>query len=540
MILDFVGSTGSYVLKVPREENRDLTLLMQEHGFDFSMSATTDKTAVLFTKEVYAAVAFREFATATAKEKMGDVLRAIDASWVPTSERHIEVPADRELWDFQRASVSYALSRKHTLIGDQPGLGKTPIAIACTNETQAERVLVVCPANIRPQWVTRIREWSTMQWPYHIHMISNSRRGVHPYAAWNVVSYELARTEAIFRALVEGWYGTLILDEAHYLKSVDARRTRAVFGGADHRTGEALASRADHILALTGTPLPNRPREAYTLARGLCWDSIDYMSEDRFRERFNPSITRYTEDGVPYTDERSGRHSELQNRLRANFMVRHLKRDVMPQLKMPVYDVIELDETTKPIKQALEAESLLNIDPDAFEDETIPVNGQVSTARYMMGMAMAPQVAAYIDMLIEGGEEKLVIGAWHHEVIDFLANHWKRHGVLVWQSGQDRRNEERKQQFINDTRFKIALGNMQVMGVGVDGLQFVCNHALLAEADWTPGNNMQFFDRLDRGGQTRVVQGDIFVVPGSLAEKILGKALRKLHTTDKALDRRIA
>jgi hypothetical protein len=64
-----------------------------------------------------------------------------------------------------------------------------------------------------------------------------------------------------------------------------------VFGRHDSvgAVAQALAERSSRILALTGTPLPNRPREAYTLARGLCWDAIDWMSEDRFTTASTPA-----------------------------------------------------------------------------------------------------------------------------------------------------------------------------------------------------------------------------------------------------------
>ena len=78
------------------------------------------------------------------------------------------------------------------------------------------------------------------------------------------------------------------------------------------------------------------------------------------------------------------------------------------------------------------------------------------------------------------------------------------------------------------------------MGVGTDGLQHVCNHAIIAEPDWVPGNNQQAFDRLDRGGQKRQVLGDIFVAPNSFAEKILASALRKGKVINSVLDARVA
>jgi SNF2 family DNA or RNA helicase len=96
------------------------------------------------------------------------------------------------------------------------------------------------------------------------------------------------------------------------------------------------------------------------------------------------------------------------------------------------------------------------------------------------------------------------------------------------------------QEFIRDPDKHVMLGNTLSLGTGTDGLQQVCSHALLAEPDWVHGNNEQAFDRLDRGGQTRTVLGEIFVAPGSISERVLGSALRKGHLTNKALDRRVA
>src|ERR1019366_5610995 len=118
-----------------------------------------------------------------------------------------------------------------------------------------------------------------------------------------------------------------------------------------------------------------------------------------------------------YTDERTGRHMELQNRLRVNFMARHLKREVMPQLKMPVFDIIQLTETG-PVKQALAAEKLLDFNPETMQGADLAINGQWAIVRQQMGIALAPQIADYIEMLIDGGEEKLVLAGWHHAVLD--------------------------------------------------------------------------------------------------------------------------
>jgi len=544
--LDYNPKTRAFIVAVPRGSH-DVKALMMEHGLDFSTTASVGDKAILFTREPYAAAAFWEGATDAAKAELGYIHREIEASFANDAPAcPVWTPPGKELWAFQRADISYALKRKHVLVGDQPGLGKTPIAITFANTIEAKRILVICPAAIRLQWAKRIREWSVMKWPYVVYPILRGQSGVHPTAQWTICSYELARTPEIHRALAAGKYDLLILDEAHYLKTIDSQRTRAIFGGGDTPLpGTPLAECAERIMALTGTPLPNRPREAYTLARALCFDSIDWMSEDSFRSRFNPSVL--VERHNPrsgrvsrYIDERTGRHAELQSRLRANFMVRHLKRDVMPQLKLPVYDLIYVEETTA-VKAALKAESLLDIDPDNLSGADMAVLGDIATVRRQMGEAMAPQVAEYCRMLLNGGEEKLTLFAWHVGVMDILERELSDFGVLrIDGSTSTPQRSKRVQQFIDEPGQRVMLGNVLSLGTGTDGLQQVCSHALIAEPSWTPGENIQCFDRLDRGGQTRTVQGDIFVAQNSFAEKILATALRKLQTTDKALDRRVA
>lgn len=541
MILDFIPSSNAYVLRCPRSRNLDIKGLMNVSGFDFSTTASTANEAVLMSREIYAAAAYSAYATPRASERLSSIVAEVEASWASETKGNYRVPLDEELAGYQKADLAYALRRKNTLIGDQPGLGKTVVAISFANEIRAKRCLVICPASIRWQWAKMIRRWSMMQNPYCVYPITTGKRGVHPTSEWTIVSYDLSWREAIGSELAKGLYDVLILDEAHYLKTTDTRRTRAIFGGGENRTFQNLSERCGSILALTGTPLPNRPRECYTISRALHFDAIDWMSEEHFRARFNPSAVfeKISDDGhvSKYRREEVGRTDELQMRLRGNFMVRHLKKDVLPQLKLPYYDIVRVDETAA-IRDALQAESLLHIDASIFDDD-VPILGDVSVVRHMMGIAKAPLVADYVDMLIDGGEEKLVVGAWHHDVLDILQARFAEYGVLRIDGRTGGQSKQRiVDEFVRNPKINVLIGNMQSLGLGTDGLQHVTCHTLIAEPSWVPGENEQWVDRFNRIGQQRQVLADFLVAEGSIDEKILSGVLLKRQGTHSALDER--
>lgn len=538
MILDYVN--GVYILSGSRKEI-DVQSMMLDHGFDLSLPRSDNHNVVLFTREPYAAVTFFSAATSAAKSVLEPIRIQIDTSRALDGP-HIACPVAEELAGYQKASVSYALSRQNTLIADEPGTGKTAEAICFANELRARRVLVISPAAIRRQWADAIRRWTLMQWPYVIHTINTKKDGVNPNANWTICSYDLVRTSDIGTQIAACRFDIGIFDEVHYLKTPDSARTRAIFGGGDVRSFDPIALSCDRLLALSGTPIPNRPREAYTLARGLCFDAIDWLSQDRFYERFNPSkrVERFRDDGTSYfwTDERTGRHAELQNRLRANFMARHLKRDVLTQLKLPSYDIVRAEETG-PVRAALAAEKLLDLDPDLFSGNGSNLfGGAVATVRRRMGEALAPQVVTYVDLLLSGGVDKLVVFAWHKSVLDILEKGLHKWGVVrVDGTTSSIARAKAISDFQKKPSISVIIGNLLSLGTGTDGLQNVSSNVVIAEPSWVPGENVQAIDRLDRLGQKRTVMADIFVAPNSFSEHILATALRKGQVLHSSLDR---
>lgn len=509
-------------------------------GLDVSLPASRARGyPVFFTTEPCAVLHLWEHADAEAKSKLSKLRDAWTASSARDAQIVVPVPPGHALLPYQRAGVAYARSRRNVLFGDAPGLGKTIEAIALANLNGAQRVLVVCPANVRRQWHKQISAWSTIPkvLPY---LVSKASDGVHPKAHYVIVSYELAR-EGLWSVLMGYRWDMVIIDEAHYLKTPDAARTRALFGGGEGRYRDGgICGRAAQTVALTGTPLPNRPRECYTLARALDWAAIDWMSNAEFRERFNPGGVEINAQGKRFAWEYTGRLPELNARLRCNFMVRRLKEDVLKDLPPKRYELTYVDSTFD-IQRALRAERMLDFDPDDLVNNGFVFDGEISTVRMQMGEAMAPAAIEHVDMLMDGGAEKLVVFYHHRSVGDMLAEGLKSHGVIRVDGSTPQAKRSggpgtAVDKFVHDPRYGIFLGQMGAVGVGTDGLQDVASHAVFAEADWVHGNNEQCVDRLHRWGQLGSVLAQMLVAQGSLAERILGKAIDKGRVVHTVLD----
>jgi SNF2 family DNA or RNA helicase len=145
--------------------------------------------------------------------------------------------------EHQRLGVTFLRARERALIADQPGLGKSRVAL----EAAVEPVLIVGPAMVLDGgvWDDEITKWrpnlDAVQVPYSRLMVRNGRQ----------------ITSQLSPELTQQW-GTVIFDEAHYLKGRNTKWTLA-----------AKQIRAERTYLLTGTPLPNWAHEAFTLLQLL-------------------------------------------------------------------------------------------------------------------------------------------------------------------------------------------------------------------------------------------------------------------------------
>lgn len=283
-------------------------------------------------KGVEHAACSAESAEAKEIETSVEASRALDAD--------IEIPAPDGLsyLPYQRGGIAYALARRGTLIGDEMGLGKTIQAIGVVNaDVSIRSVLVIAPKSLTVNWVRELDRWQTRD------LSVGRANGKIPDAAIVVSSYEEAKKHET--VLCERGWDLVIIDEAHYIKNSRSQRSKTV---------TAIGQRARKVIALTGTPLPNRPIELFPILKLVDpehWDQGPKGGFFRFARRY----ANAHHNGYGWDFSGACNLPELQEKLRATCMVRRLKKDVLTDLPAKRRQIVELPRNGA--SRAVDAES---------------------------------------------------------------------------------------------------------------------------------------------------------------------------------------
>jgi superfamily II DNA or RNA helicase len=227
------------------------------------------------------------------------------ARWQRELERQAIESTNGQLPDllrgYQREGVAW-LDRMqragcHGLLADEMGLGKTlqVLSLLASKGLPGDRpVLVVCPASVVPVW-KREAELHFPQMPVRVLSRTDPLCAETP-ALWLASYTQLRRNKHLLEGIT---FAYAILDEAQSIKNPDAKVTHACY-----------AIQADQRLALSGTPLENRPLDLWTLFRFLMPGFLGTRSVfekrikdpaaflPRLRRQLEPFILRRTKDAV--------------------------------------------------------------------------------------------------------------------------------------------------------------------------------------------------------------------------------------------------
>jgi SWI/SNF-related matrix-associated actin-dependent regulator of chromatin subfamily A-like protein 1 len=240
----------------------------------------------------------------------------------------VPCPEGLAYFPYQLEGIAFARSRTGTLLADEQGVGKTIETIGLINALGDDLpyILIVCPATMRLVWRTELERWLFKR--LSIGVVGTDSVPVELLSRVNILIINYDRLWKTRDLILDRNWDLVILDEVHLIKNPDTYRSRVV--------GQLQAVRR---LALSGTPMPNRPIELYPI---LSWlDPSRWPAEGKFKFALRYCAARSTTFGWDMNG--SSHTEELGNVLRSTVMIRRTKAEVLPQLPPKFRRVVELE-----------------------------------------------------------------------------------------------------------------------------------------------------------------------------------------------------
>lgn len=409
----------------------------------------------------------------------------------------------RGLRPYQEAGIQWLLGGPWRGLADEAGLGKTVQAASALQTLRPESAVVVCPASVVPVWRRHLEEWA-------------------PDVSAEVLSYDAVRRRGA-RTLRPD---VLVVDEAHYLKTPDAARTKAVYGP------QGVAQRTGRVWLLSATPAPNHPGEHWTHLSAAGLTRLRYAE---FLRRY--CHVRQTPYGPQVMGLRAGTTPELLAVVRRLWMRRRLA-DVGEQLPPLTWAELPLavpksGDVEAFCRRHAQASALAAaLAAGAEDDELLAILERaaphLATLRRLIGTLKVPVVLDWLrDFLLEP-ERKIVVWALHHDVINALHVALLEDGIGVVQlTGATAPAQRRSvvERFQSDPACRVFVGQVQAAGTGIT--LTAADTALFVELPWVPGDLYQAAKRIHRIGQSRPATVYVASIAGTIDDAVARILSRK-------------
>uniref|UniRef100_A0A8B9LRM4 Zinc finger, RAN-binding domain containing 3 n=1 Tax=Astyanax mexicanus TaxID=7994 RepID=A0A8B9LRM4_ASTMX len=398
----------------------------------------------------------------------------------------------------------------------QMGLGKTVQAISVAYLYRKEwPLLIVVPSSLKYPWIEELERWVPELRPEDINLVESKAdiMGISQSKV-TVLGYGLLTTDA--RSLVEVLnqqrFGIVIVDEAHYLKSRNAARTKILV---------PVIQNAKRAILLTGTPALGRPEELFMQIDALYPRRFGTWSD--YAKIYCNAHYKFFGNRRQWDCRGASNLDELHHRL-SEIMIRRLKAEVLTQLPDKIRQRIPFD---------------LPKEAGKVRNPFSEVMGLITQMYKQTAVAKAGAVKDYIKMMLETEQLKFLVFAHHLSMLQACTE-----AVIEAKAGYIRidgsvPSAERIQlvhRFQNDPDTRVAILSIQAAGQGLT--LTAASHVVFAELYWNPGHVKQAEDRAHRIGQTASVHVHYLIAKGTFDMVMWGMLNRKEKVTGSTLNGR--
>ncbi len=430
------------------------------------------------------------------------------------------------------------------VLADDMGLGKTLQTLTLLLETHQPKgrtrsgkpSLVVAPTSVVHNWISEAARFAPN---LRIHLHHGPKRGTPPTDVDVVItSFALLRVDAETLCGIDWRYA--VLDEAQHIKNPASRVAQA-----------ARDVRAEHKLALSGTPLENHLIELWSMFEFLMPGF--FGSRRAFQDRYVKPIQR---DSDP--DARAKALARLRSRIRP-FVLRRLKREVASELPPRQEQVLYCDlgpaerRLYEAVKGSYRETVMGQVDSQGLGRSTIQILEALTRLRQAacdptllpfpeaQGVLRAGQASAKRALLrdtlaaaIDDGHRALVFSQWPSLLKRVIGDLDTLAADYLYLDGSTKKRGDLQARWNDPDGPPVFLISLKAGGTGLNltGADVVIH----LDPWWNPQVEAQATDRAHRIGQTKPVMVYKLVARGTVEEKIIELQERKRSLFEAAVD----
>jgi len=390
--------------------------------------------------------------------------------------------------EHQKDAIEKLAGSKRFILADDMGLGKTTSTIIAALETGAKKILIVCPASLKVNWMREIQNYTDRS------VFISEGKSYSTEHDFVIVNYDILKNFHDLKdknnsLIKQSNFDLIILDEAHYVQNAQAQRTKIV---------NNFCKKVDRLWLLTGTPMTSRPMNYFNLlhlienpvAQNWMAFAIRYCQGYQFKAG-NRKVWNVT--GASNLEELRDRTSRQ--------VLRRLKTDVLDlpdKIITPIYMRVKSKQY-----DALMGEYFDWFDNKKEESSSLTVQfGKLMKVRQIIAEEKIESTIEIAENILEQGK-KIIIFTNFTDTLHKINSHFGKQSVYLDGSCSNAQRQYAVDQFQTNDKIKVFVGNLKAAGVGIT--LTAAEAVIMNDLSFVPGDLSQAEDRAYRYGQKNSV-----------------------------------
>jgi SWI/SNF-related matrix-associated actin-dependent regulator 1 of chromatin subfamily A len=385
----------------------------------------------------------------------------------------------------QKEAIEKLLKNNRFILADDMGLGKTTSVVISSLETEVKKILVICPASLKINWMREFQLYTDKE----IFICEGKKYSTESDIV--IMNYDIVKNFYDTKSpetspIIQSNFDLIVIDEAHYISNTTAIRTKLI---------NSFAKKSKRLWLLSGTPMTSRPINYFNLlslidspvAQNWMAYVIRYCEGYQFRVGGNKKV--WNTNGASNLEELRDRTS----------------RQVLRRLKTEVLDLPE--KIINPVYLRLKSREYEDLMGDYYnwyeskDDSTRSLTVQFTKIMKVRQVIANEKVESTIELaenILEQGK-KVIIFTNFTEVLQRIHSHFGKKSVYLDGSCSKNSRQHSIDEFQNNDKIKIFVGNLKAAGAGIT--LTASEVVIMNDLSFVPSDHAQAEDRAYRYGQ---------------------------------------